>query len=183
MFSGMKPRSSTVLVCAALAFLLAAEQAQAQCKASQGKQPRNPFLPGSPGLQMPLNPVQKNTTLLIALRRQQQQITLMTALRQQQLTVLQNALPQQNNKPTPLQQRNLTTLVQQQSILLTALQNQSALLNMLQVNNALLTPLQQQQVIPLLQQQTVLQNMLQQQNDTATQLLGSAAPSRSSGAW
>jgi hypothetical protein len=123
MLSRMKPCSSTVLVCAALAFLLAAEQARAQCKAHQGKQPRNPFLPGSPGLQMPLNPVQRNTSLLTALRRQQQQITLVTTLRQRQLTVLQKALPQQNSKPTPLQQRNLTTLVQQQSILLTALQN------------------------------------------------------------
>jgi hypothetical protein len=182
MFSRMKPSSSTVLLCTAMAFLLATEQARAQCKASHGKQPRNPFLPGSPGLQMPLNPVQKNTALLTALRRQQQQITLLTTLQQRQLTVLQTALPQQNNKPTPLQQRSLTILVQRQSALLTALQNQSTLLNMLQLNSALLTPLQQQQMMPLLRQQTTLQNLVQQQNDAATQLLGIAAPSRSSGA-
>ena len=176
MLSRMKPCSSAVLLCAAMAFLLGAARSQAQCKANQGKQPRNPFLPSSPGLQMTLNPVQKNTSLLTALRRQQQQITLLTTLQQQQLTALQKALPQQNNKPTPLQQRTLTTLVQQQRILLTALQNQSTLLTMLQLNSALLTPLQQQQVIPLLRQQTALQNILQQQNDMATQLLGSAAP-------
>jgi len=174
MLSRMKPCSSTVISCAALAFLLAVGQAQAQCKHSQGKKPRNPSVPA---LQMPLSPTQQTATLLTALRRQQQQITLLTAVQQRQLTVLQNALPQQNNKPTHLQQRTLTTLVQQQSILLTALQNQSILLNMLQQNTTLLTPLQQQ-VIPLLRQQTLLQNMVQQQSDTAIQLLGIPAPSR-----
>jgi len=153
--------------------LFSAELVRAQC-GKQGRQPRNPF--ATSALRMPPTAKQQKTTLLTALQRQQQQISLVTALQRQQLTGLENALPKQKNGLTPVQQRQLTALVQQQNILLTALQNQATLLTMLQQHNTLLTPLQQQQVNALSRQQTALQNILEQQNNSASLLLGITAP-------
>jgi hypothetical protein len=153
--------------------LFSAGLLRAQC-GKQGKQPRNPF--ATSALRMTPNARQQQTPLLTALSRQQRQISLLTVLQRQQLTALENALPKQQNGPTPLQQRQLTALVQQQQYLLTALQNQAALLTMLQQQNTLLTPLQQQHVTTLSRQQTALQNILEQQNNSATLMLGISAP-------